>query len=572
MDKHEAARIFEDIAVLLELQGENPFKVRAYHNAVRTLEDLDEELDVIVKEGRLEELPGIGEGIAEKLTLLVKKGRLPFYEKLKKSVPKGLLELMDVPGLGAKKVKLLYEKLKIKNIEELTAACEKKKLSKLSGFGAKTEENILQSLGRLKAYGRRLHWWSVVEIGFPILEQLSKLKDVKRVELAGSFRRKLETVGDLDFLVATANPSSVMNWFTTQSWVGKVLAKGPKKSAIRLKDGMQADLRVIPQDEYPFALIYFTGSKEFNIQLRHRAHEFGYTLNEYGLTSKKKLPKMKTEADVFKALKLAYIPPELREGRGEIEAAAKGQLPKLVEEKEIKGVFHCHTTDSDGHHKLEEMVAEAGKIGMEYIGIADHSKSSFQANGMDEKRLFDQINRIDRLNRSKKFKTYIFAGVECDILTDGRLDFADDILRELDYVVASVHRSFKLDEKKMTARLIKAVENPYTTILGHLTGRLLLKREPYLVNVEKVIDACIANNTIMELNAHPLRLDMDWRLWHRAKEKGLMCCINPDAHSIYDLQYYLAGVNIARKGWLTKEDILNTLPLQKVKKALSLVM
>jgi DNA polymerase (family X) len=349
--------------------------------------------------------------------------------------------------------------------------------------------------------------------------------------------------------------------------VEKVLAKGPTKSSVLLKEGMQADLRIVTKEQFPYAFIYFTGSKAHNIKLRLRALQMGYSLSEYGLEPLRKglsFKKPATEADVYQILGLSYIPPELREDMGEIEAAEKNKLPKLIEEKDIRGILHCHTADSDGHNSLEEMVAAAQGMGWEYLGISDHSQSSVQAHGMKEDRLFEQVQKIRKLNQSKKYTPHVFAGIECDILPNGKMDFPDRVLKELDYVIASVHSAFSLDEKTMTARLIKAVENPYTTILGHPTGRLLLRREPYAVNMKKVIDACIANGKIMELNGYPNRLDMDWRLWHKASEKGLKCCINPDAHSITDLQYYLSGVNSAGKGWLQKENVFNTLPLRKV--------
>lgn len=574
MDKHDIARILNEIGVLLELKGENPFKIRAYHNAARALENLDQELSKIIRDNQLEEIPGIGAHIAEKITHLMKTGRLPYYEKLKKETPPGLLELLKIPGMGGKKIKTLHEKLKIKTLEDLVKACKEGKIAKLKGFGEKTQANILNGITKIKTYGKRIWWWNAVVLGKPILDKLSKLKGVKKAEIAGSVRRKLETIGDLDFLVASNTPATVMEWFTTQPWVEKVLSKGPTKSSILLPKGVQADIRVIPEEDFGFALMYFTGSKDHNILMRKRANERGWTLNEYGLvplSKKTKPPALKkpvTEKEIYRVLDLSYIPPELREAMGEIEAAEKGKLPKLVEETDIRGIFHCHTTDSDGHNTLDEMVKSAEDLGWEYIGISDHSKSSFQANGMDEKRLIEQVERIRKLNRSKKYKTHVFAGLECDILNNGKLDFPDSVLKELDFVIVSIHRSFNLSETEMTKRLIKAIENPYTTMVGHLTGRLLLKRESYPLNIPKVIDACIANRKIIELNAHPMRLDMDWRHWHKAKEKGLLCSINPDAHSTDDLQYYQAGVNIARKGWLEKEDILNTQPLKKVQKFL----
>ncbi len=556
--------------MLLELKGENPFKIRAYHNAARAIENLDEDLEKIVEEKQLEEIPGIGKKIAKKITTLIQTGKLPYFEKLKKRTPEGLLQLLHVPGLGGKKIKTLYEKLKIKSTDDLLTACNLGKIAKLKGFGEKTQENIRAGIAKLKEYSQRILWWNATEIAQPLLEKLCRLKSVKKAEVAGSYRRKLETVGDLDFVVASSSPEVVMDWFTKLPEVALIASKGPRKSSVRLKDGIGADIRVVPENQYPFALLYFTGSKNHNIHLRQRALHQGLSLNEYGIEPVKKkhtkLPKKITsEEEIYKTLGLSYIPPELREDLGEIEAAEKGKIPKLVEEIDIRGVFHCHTTESDGHNTLQEMVAAAQDLGWEYIGISDHSKSSFQANGMDEDRLFAELERIRKLNRSKKFSTHVFAGLECDILNNGSLDFPNSVLKQLDFVIVSIHRSFNMTEKAMTNRLIKAIENPYTTMVAHLTGRLLLKRDAYALNIPKIIDACIANHKIIELNAFPNRLDMDWRFWRKAKEKGLKCSINPDAHSTDHLLYYKAGVQCARKGWLEKDDIFNTLPLSKVR-------
>lgn len=576
LDKQQIAAIFEEIALLLEIQGENPFKVRAYYNAARSLLNLDEALSKVIQEGRLTELEGIGKDLAEKIVQLANTGHLERYEKLKQATPPGLLEMMRVQGLGPKKVKLLYDKMGIQSLETLKEACEKNKIAVLKGFGEKTQQNILDALANRSAYQARHLWWEAFAIASPILEKLRALKGVKRAEIAGSLRRKLETIGDLDFLAASSDPAPVMDWFTSQSLVVKIIAKGDTKSSVLLFDKIQADLRIVPENQFDFALTYFTGSKEHNIKLRQVALTKGWTLSEWGMVSETKdaagpfdkWKKRVTEEDIYKALGYAYIPPELRENRGELEAASKKRLPKLVEEGDIRGIFHVHTTASDGHNTIDEMAKAAEKYGWEYLGISDHSKASFQANGLSEERLLSQIEQIHKLNQSKKYKLHLFSGLECDILQDGSLDCTGEALKKLDFVIASVHSSFKMKEAEMTKRLIRAIEHPSTTMVGHVTGRLLLQREPYAVNLSKIIDACIANGKIIELNAQPTRLDMDWRLWHAASEKGLMCSINPDAHRIKELEYVQAGIQVARKGWLEKKSILNTLPLKEVMKRL----
>jgi DNA polymerase (family X) len=578
LNKKEIAEILEEIALLLELKAANPFRVRAYRNAARTLLNLDEELKTIIAEKRLTDLENIGEDLAEKITTLFLKGHLPFYEKLKRSIPAGLLELISVQGLGAKKVRRLYEKLKITSLAKLKKACLQNKISKLKGFGKKTEQNILTALSHLEKYQERHLWWAAMQSALPIIESLKKLKGVKKVEIAGSLRRKLETIGDIDLLACASHPKSIMHWFTSQPFVARVLAQGETKSSVILKTGIQVDLRVVAEKQLPFALCYFTGSKEHNIQLRKRSKKRGWTLSEWGLVTEKgekNFPFLKTkgaitEADIYKALGLSYIPPELREDRGEFTAALKNQIPHLVEEKDIRGSFHVHTTASDGRNTLLEMLDAAQKRGWQYLGIADHSHSSVQANGLSEETLSAQIEQIKKINASKKHRTYLFSGCECDILSNGTLDFSNDILKRLDYVIISVHSSLQQDEKTMTKRIIRAIEHPYSTMLGHPAGRLLLRRESCAVNVTKVIDACIANKKIIEINAQPQRLDMDWRFWHAASEKGLLCCINTDAHSTSNLDFITCGVNCARKGWLEKKHILNTRSLNEVQRYLHL--
>jgi DNA polymerase (family 10) len=581
VNKTEIAAVLTDIGTLLELKGENPFKIRAYQSGARLIETLsEEEIAQRVQAGTLEEVKGIGEALAQKITELHTTGQLAFYTKLKDSIPAGLVEIMSIPGVGPKKVRALQEKLGIDSIAKLQQACRDGKIADLDGFGAKSQEKILEGIRNREKYGRRHLWLEAWETAEPLLAGLRKLPQVVRAEHAGSLRRRMETVGDLDFLVATNDPQPVTDWFVQWPGVKEVTARGDTKTSVRLESGIQADLRLVPPEQFVFALHHFTGSKDHNVQMRHRAQERGLSMSEWGLvpaagegTAKEKAERMgrktdvKTEEQLFKKLGLHFIPPELREGLGEIEAAEKGELPRLVEESDLRGVFHNHTTESDGHNTLEEMVAAAQALGFDYLGIADHSKSSVQARGLSEERLAGQVAAIKKLNAAKKFKTYVFTGTECDILPDGRLDFDDAVLAGLDYVVASVHSAFK--QPDLTARIIRALEHPRVTMLGHLTGRLLLEREGYAVDVDKIIDAAIAHGVIIELNANPYRLDLDWRHWRKAAEKGLLCSINPDAHRTTGLAHFRAGIGTARKGWLTKENVFNTRPLAAVKKYLA---
>jgi DNA polymerase (family 10) len=586
MTKNEIAGVLEEIGVLLELKGENPFKVRAYHAGARALETLEEDVGTVIAEDRLQAITGIGEALAKKITELQATGRLGFHEKLKASIAPGLVEMLEIPGLGAKKIKALHEKLGISAVAELARACAEGRVAALDGFGEKSQEKILAGIRNRAAYARRHRWWEAFAVAEPILQGLRALPQVRRAEHAGSLRRGLETVGDLDFLVAAEAWAPIVEWFTTRPEVREVTAKGETKASVRYAGGLQADLRIVPPTQFAFALHHFTGSKDHNVQMRQRALARGLSLSEWGLvpaegegTAKEKaaaqrksrsakLENIQSETDLFAALGLHYIPPELREGQGEIEAAEKGELPRLIEAADLRGVFHNHTTASDGRNTLVEMVAAAQGHGWEYLGIADHSKASFQANGLDEKRLRRQIAEIAALNQSGRFTTQVLAGVECDILPDGRLDLDEALLRELDYVVVSVHSAFTQSEAEMTTRIIRAIEHPCATMLGHPTGRLLLKREGYSVNVAKVIDAAVANRVAIELNASPLRLDLDWRHWRRAAERGLYCVINPDAHDTAGLEHVRAGINAARKGWLTAEHVLNTRGLAGVREYL----
>lgn len=581
MTKNEIADVLDEIAVLLELKGENPFKIRAYTTGARAVEALEQaDLDRLVAAGELQTVKGIGEALAQKITELYQTGKLGFHEKLKASVAPGLVELLEIPGLGARKIKVLHEKLWITSIAELAAACEQGRVAQLPGFGEKTQQKILAGIRNRDAYGRRHVWWEAAAVAEPIVAGLRALPQVLRAEAAGSLRRGMETVGDLDFIVAATEVAPVVEWFTAMPGVSEVTAKGETKASVRFASGLQADLRLVPPEQFAFALHHFTGSKDHNVQMRQRALARGLSLSEWGLepaegegTVKSKAAarqtrteagRIETEAELFRVLGLHDIPPALREGLGEIEAAEAGPLPPLVELGDLRGAFHNHTTASDGRNTLAEMAAAADALGWEYLGIADHSKSSFQANGLNEARLAAQVEEIARLNASGRFRAHLFAGVECDILPDGRLDFAEDVLAALDYVVASVHSVFSQSEAEMTARIIRAIEHPRTTMLGHLTGRILLRRDAYQVNVPKVLDAAAAHGVVVELNASPWRLDLDWRHWRKAAERGILCAINPDAHDGASLAHVRAGVNAARKGWLRKEHVLNTRPRSEV--------
>ena len=572
MDKNDIIGVLDLIGTMLEIKGENPFKVRAYFSGSRTLQTLEEDLGTVIEEGRLGDIPGIGKALTEKIEKLFTTGELEFLDKLKASVPDGLLELLEVPGLGGKKINALHKKLGIDSIESLTQACNDGRVAELKGFGTKTQDKILSGIENREAYAARHLWWDARRVADRILPGLQGLPEVDRVEAAGSLRRGMETVGDLDFLVASSKPEPIMEWFTQMEGIVEVTAHGDTKSSVRFEGGMQADLRVVPSEQFYFALHHFTGSKDHNVRMRQKALSMGLSLSEWGLRPEEEKDSSRSkgtveahsEEDIFKTLGLAYIPPSLREGMGEVEAAEKNELPELLELEDLKGCFHNHTTASDGRNTLEEIAGEADKRGWQYLGVADHSKSSFQANGLDEARLEKQVEAIRALNESGSFSSHIFAGSEVDILSGGKLDFADSVLETLDYVVASVHNGLTQDEETMTSRIIKALEHPHVTMLGHVSGRLLLKREASKMNIQKIIDAAIANHKIIELNSNPMRLDMDWRHWKKAAEKGLICAINPDAHALPHYDFQLTGVNIARKGWLTRKHVFNTRSLGEV--------
>ena len=569
MTKDQVAASLREIGTILELNGENPFKCRAYLNAARTLETSPTDLTELVRTDRLGELPGIGDALREKITTLVNTGKLPYLEELRTTIPSGLLSLLDLPGLGPKKLRILRDQLKIESIEALTKACQDGRLASLDGFGEKTATNLLDSIQRRATYSKLHRLGTALPAAQSLLTHLRECPSVNQAEIAGSLRRGKEIVKDLDLIASSNKPKEVMKAFISAPNVEKVIAHGETKSSVILIGGIPCDLRVVPPEVWPTALAHFTGSKEHNIALRQRAIDRGLHLSEWGLLKgKSKTPlKLKDEKDLHKALGLAFIPPELREDSGEIAAAEKDELPDLLTRDQIRGCLHNHTLASDGQDTLAAMAQAATEFGLEWLGIADHSKSSFQANGLDVKRLEKQIEEIQSLN-SKKPKCTLLSGTECDILKEGKLDFPDSLLKELDYVVASVHSGFTSDEKEMTDRIIRAIENPHVTCLGHLTGRLLLEREAYPVNIPKILDAAAANGTWIELNANPWRLDLDWRWWHKARDLGILCCINPDAHKTSHLRFLDFGVTLARKGWLRAQDVVNTRTLAQLRKLL----
>ena len=579
MTKEAIAGVLEQIATLLELKGENPFKIRAYANAARAIETFGGNISNLQDEEALAKIPGIGKSIADKIKELAATGSLKYLEELRAEFPAAILQLFSISGLGAKKIKALYDKLHISSIEQLREACEAGRVAELPGFGETTQAKICKAIEERAKHSGYFQFGQIAQEAETLKSDLARHPDTLQVDVAGSYRRRKEIVHDVDLVVATKKPDAITKFFVVHPLVESIIAQGPTKSSVRLRSGVQCDLRVVSAAEYPFALAYFTGNKEHNIELRSRALQRGWTLNEYRLaplppnpkTKKKrpaqKIPKVRDESDLYRAVDLDFIAPELRENSGEFEAAEKHSLPRLIEQENLRGTFHCHTTASDGHNTLEEMAEAAQALGLEYLGIAEHSHSSIQAHGLDEAKLRAQVAAIRKLN--KKFDGFrLFAGVECDILRDGSLDFEDKVLSELDYVVASIHSVFNLSEPDMTRRVIRAMENPFVTMLAHPTGRLLLKREPYQIDIPAILDAAAETGTWVELNAAPKRLDLDWRWWPRAKEKGVKCVIDPDAHRAERLQDLWFGIGIARKGWLTKEDVVNCLPLGKIEQAL----
>lgn len=568
METARIAQILSEMGTLLEVRGENPFRCRAYHNAAQTLKGLPSDLSGMIDDGSLAETPGIGETMFSKIVQLATTGHLPAYDDLRRATPPGLVALLRVPGLGPKKIKVLHDELKIESLADLRAAAEAKQIAALKGFGAKTEQKILEGITFVESVGDRILQSKARRLVAPILEAVRRHPLVLRAEVCGSLRRRAETIGDLDILFSAEDPAPILDHFVKLPEVATVLAHGPTKASVRLADGVQCDLRGVEDSQFPFALHYFTGSKAHNIAMRRRALAQGYSLNEYSLSGTKGSVACRTEAELFAALGLADIPPELREDIGEIEAAEKGPLPPLIELGDLAGTFHCHTDWSDGNATLEAMAEAARALGLTYLGIADHSRSAGYAGGLSVERVRQQWLAIDALNQSFAGKFRIFKGTECDILADGSLDYPDELLDGFDYVVASVHSVFGMSRAEMTQRIIRAASHPKVTMLGHPTGRLLLARDAYAVDVDAVIDAAAKAGTMIEINANPHRLDLDATHCRRANSRGVTIVINPDAHStggLGDLDY---GVGIARRAGLGPADVFNSAPLEAVASAL----
>ena len=566
MKNQEIANIFNGIADILEIKGENPFRIRAYRRAAENIEGLAEDVSVIHGE-ELKKIPGIGHDLADKIQEYIKTGRLVFYEELKKEVPPGLVEMLKVPGLGPKTVKMLFEKLKISNIDDLERLAKKGGLKGLPGIQKKTEENILKGIVMIKRRTERSPIGHVLPVAEDILRKLREGAPVKEISLAGSLRRWKDTVKDIDLLASSKDPERVMHVFIRLPQIKEVLMKGPTKTSIATQEGIQVDLRVVEGESFGAALAYFTGSKAHNIRLREMAVKRGLKINEYGVFNLKTGRKIggRKEGDIYRALKLDFVPPELREDTGEIEAALHGRLPELVQLSEIKGDLHVHSKYSDGNLGIEEIIDEAKKRGYQYVAVTDHSKSLGIAGGMSAEQLLDQNKKI--LSFNKRLRGFrLLSSVEMDIKSDGTMDYPDEVLKKLDIVVASIHSGFRQSRDKLTKRLVSAMKNPYVTIIAHPTGRLIGERDAYEVDMEEILTAARNTGTSIEVNAYPLRLDLSDSYIKRAKAMGILLAISTDTHVAYQFDFMRYGVGISRRGWLEKKDVLNTYPYKTLMK------
>ena len=565
MKNSDIAKVFQDIADLLELKGENPFKIRAYEKVVRSIEHLPVEVEQLAAEDRLHEIPGAGEAITKKIKELVTTGKLEYYEKLKAEFPPGISTLLDIPGVGPKTAMLLSSDLGIKSVEELEAAILEDKVARLPRMGDKTAENILRHIQALRRKEQRIPLGQALPVVEEIAARLSKVPGLKNFTPAGSLRRFRETIGDIDLIGTADDATEVIHAFTTMPQVREVLASGTTKASVVVSGGLQVDLRIVEHDSFGSLLQHFTGSKQHNINLRERAQRMGLSLSEYGITNLKtdELEKFTTEEAFYRRQGLDWMPPEIREGGAEIELAENGKLPKLVELADIKGDLQVHTDWSDGRDTLEAMALAAKAMGYHYLAITDHSAGLGIAHGLDAARLKQQIAEIRQLNR-KLGGIHIFAGMEVDIRTDGSLDLPDELLAELDIVIAAVHSGLNQNEEQMTKRIIRALENPRVDILAHPTCRLLPDREPIAVDIEAIFQTALKKNVMLEINASPHRLDLKEIHAYRARELGIKLVINTDAHSVDHLKFMRFGVGVARRGWCEAKDLLNTRPLEEI--------
>jgi DNA polymerase (family 10) len=568
MKNQAIAEAFNKIADLLEIKGENPFRVRAYRRAAQVLETLNTPVETMTDEELLS-LPGIGRDLLGKIREYVRDGRIEALERLKGEMPEGLAELLEIPGLGPKTVRLIYENLGITNVDQLERAARDGRLQRLPNIRKKTEENILKGIDILKRGRARRPIGVVLPIAEYILERIAQVKGVKRYSLAGSLRRWKETVKDVDILVSAEHPDRVMNALVKLPIVERVLLRGPTKTSVLLKERIQVDLRAVDDSSFGAALQYFTGSKEHNIKLREMALRKGLKINEYGVfNSEGRRLGGATEEEIYEILGLQYIPPELREGLGEVEAALQGSLPMLIKPEDIKGDLHIHSLHSDGRHSLEDIVAEARRHGYQYIAITDHSEGLAVAGGLGEERIMEQIREIDTFNsKIKGFR--VFKGIEVNIRNDGSLDLPERVLSRLDFVVASIHSGFRQSSTQLTARAVSAMKSPHVDVIAHPTGRLLGERDPYEINLDEVIRNAVETDTLLEINAFPLRLDLNDLNVRKAKDKGARFVINTDAHFKEQMAFMRYGVAVARRGWLQKEDVINTLSLSEFQKWLS---
>jgi len=568
---NDVAEIFDELADLLEIKGENQFRVRAYRNAARSVAGLSRSVaDLAAEEKGLDGIPGIGKDLADKIRTIVATKKLPLLEDMKKELPEGLSALMRIRGLGPKKIATLHKELKIASLDDLKRAASEGKIRELAGFSEKTEQAILEGIGRTKVTERgpeRFKRAVAEQIVTPLFEELKKAKGVEEIAIAGSYRRRAETVGDVDILVAAAKSADIMARFTGYDDVAKVLAEGETKASVVLRGGLQVDLRVVPLASFGAALHYFTGSKAHNIAVRLMGVKRKLKVNEYGVFRGKKMIAGRTEEEIYKLFGMPYIEPELREDRGELQAALKGKLPRLVRLEDLRGDLHAHTKTTDGRFTAAEMAEAAKKLGYEYLAISDHSKRVTMAHGLDAKGLARSIKEIDKLNAGLKGIT-LLKSIECDILADGSLDLPDGILGELDLVVASVHYNTNQTKEKMTERILRALDNRRVNIFGHPSGRLINERPPYEIDLEKVMRAAVERGCFLELNAHPDRLDLDDVHCQTAKAMGLKIALSTDAHSTDDLALMRFGIGQARRGWLGPADVINTRPLADLRKLL----